>query len=124
MTLVEVGQGDSNQHVEEGEDGEEVAKADVQIARDTHIGVEEDEKDGQVLGDPILKGTDEEALDALSFFFSVEFSDAVEAVAGGEDKEEEKGQGFLEEKDNWEVPGRGINGDGTEKIVDVTSRGA
>ena len=55
MTFVKVSQSFSDEHVEKWQNGKEVSEANVEVAGDADIAVEEDEKGAEILSDTTLE---------------------------------------------------------------------
>ena len=107
MAFVEVSEGLADHHVEKREDGEEVAKADVEVSSDTDIAVEEDKEYRQILGYIVMEGMSQEEREGKEFFLGILSSDTIQTIDCREEQEEQKRERFFESKNNREVRRRG-----------------
>ena len=80
MAFVEISEGLANHHVEKREDGEEVAKADVEVSSDTDIAIEEDKEYRQILGYIVMEGMSQEEREGKEFFLGILSSDTIQTI--------------------------------------------
>ena len=124
MAFVEISEGLADHHVEKREDGEQVAKADVEVSSDTDITIEEDKEYRQILGYIVMEGMSQEKREGKEFFLGILSSDTIQTIDCREEQEEEKRECFFESKNNREVRGGGFDRDRTEEVVNIASRNA
>ncbi len=80
-----------------------MAEADIEIAGDADIGVEEDEEEREILSDTSLEGLSEDPEEVGGLLARDGFDNPEERIADRGDKKEDEGQGLFESKNNREI---------------------
>ncbi len=105
----EVGERLGDEEIEEWQYREEMTEADIEIAGDADVGVEEDEEKREILGDTRLERLGEDSEEVGCLLAGDRLGDPEERVTGGDEEEEEEWERFFEgEYDREVIRGSGI----------------